>query len=505
MTSWGGYDGHLRVGIDWTISPSSPSHSDTSVSVTWRYYVDTDGWNFDDDETLHESATNWGGTADGFHNGSSGSAILVGTHQETYGISYNSGNVSASANLTGAYNGATPSHSVTVSLPNRPVATPSNGEGVTASSITTSSALLSWGAPDDNGGADVDEYELQVSTGSGFSSPAYDVTFSETGSASHTATGLNANTTYYARVRAHNSAGWGDWTSSTACKFTTSAGTPSTPLSLAYSTRSQTTMTVTWRASSTNGGGSITYTVECSPASDFSVSELVGNPTDTTYEFTGLTPDTPYYFRVKAVNSGGTSGWSSLLTEATLATNTYSDDGDLMTMIQNFASAVADKFVHLGTFVHRGRTTETVWPNAVTTYPWMNVQVGSLCTQPDPPTWNSGASNGVTQIVINYPGTYLIEYAQRFPGNVGGDFEQLIYVNSAPAPLSTSGKGGTSQPVKVATNEHGAMRTISCVRKLGVGDTVGFGIFNNEGASDNDSTANNSDLFCWARVTMIGF
>ena len=315
--NWGSYNGHLRVGIAHSISPSSPSHSDTTVKVTWDYYVGTDGWNFSgDSSTLHENCDGWGGTNDNFTNNLSSGHMKVGSHTETYSIDYSSGSKSASASLSGAYNGASPSHSVSVNLPDRPVATPSAGEAVTFVSATTTTADLTWDAPDDNGGSGVDQYQLQVSTGSGFSSSSidYDSTFSGTGAESHTATGLTPNTHYYARVRAHNSAGWGDWTSSTYCQFTTDGGVPAAPDTPTRTNRTQNSITVSWPVVSGNGGGAVTYDVEC--YSDAGLTSLVDSATgltDTFYQFTGLSPNTEYWFRARASNADfGAGSWSGI-------------------------------------------------------------------------------------------------------------------------------------------------------------------------------------------------
>ena len=69
---------------------------------------------------------------------------------------------------------------------------------------------VSWTAPN-SGGASINKYTVQADTSSSFTSPDVSV---ETTSRSATLTGLDPATTYYIRVRAHNSIGAGAWSPS---------------------------------------------------------------------------------------------------------------------------------------------------------------------------------------------------------------------------------------------------------------------------------------------------
>jgi len=507
---WGPYNGHLRVGIDHTINPSSPSHSDTTVDVTWKYYVDSDGWNFNDPEVLHESADGWGGRDDSFTNNSSGASILVGTTTVTYSISYSSGSKSASANLTGAYNGATPSHSVTVNLPDRPVAAPSAGEAPYWDTLYTNKADVSWNAPTDNGGDTVDKYECQVATGSGFASSAIvvDDTVLGSGFTNHTVTGLNPNTHYYLRVRAHNSAGWGDWTSSTYCQFTTLAGGPSTPGTPSLVSRDTQSINLAWQGSDANGGGTVTYTVQCASDSGFTNIVNTGTTTATSMAFGGLASNTTFYFRVKASNSGGTSAYSATLTATTMAVPIYTDANDVMGKMNNLASAVADKFVHLGTYLFMGRPLTPTIAAGATLNPDMQQLMGAACTQPDPPTANMVGDGNSNIATINYPGTYLIEFAWHPPGVTAASendgYVTGILINGHAFPKTTDSHGGIERIDYAQPNSGGAYNTVMCVRQLVPGDTVGFYIYNHTSAAITLS-GGDSDVCMWYRITMIGF
>lgn len=502
---WGSYNGHLRVGIDHTVSPSNPSHSDTTVDVTWKFYLGTDGWNFSGDtSTLHESADGWGGTNTTFTNNLTSGDMLVDTKKITYSINYtNSGTKSASANLTGAYNGASPSKTSSVNLPERPIAAPSAGEAPAASSITSDGATITWDVPNDDGGDSVDNYEVQISTGSGFSSPVVDHTMGNT-TRSYTTTALNSNTGYYVRVRAHNSAGWGDWTGSTFCHFTTLAGLPGVPGTPAKTSSTQTSITVGWQAANSNGGGTITYTLDRATNSTFTTGLTTVTTTATSYTATGLTANTTYYFRVKSTNTLGTSAESGTLTAKTNPSLTYNDTGDYVTLVNNLASAVADKLVHLGIYMWRGKTGAT----SVQSTPVQAISMGTLIGSrgPDAPTYSGNLTNNA-DFIIQYPGVYEIEFFYRWDENVPTGthrFEEHIYINGNDTPSTTVNGGAVFTHTPTDQSSGTPVRGGTITRRLNVGDTVGWGLWQNTGVS-NVPPSPVTDLYTWAKVTLVGF
>ena len=100
---------------------------------------------------------------------------------------------------------------------------PETPTAVSAGSPTATSLNISWTAPANNGGATILDYKIEKSTdGTTWTSAA-------TGASSgHTVSGLSASTSYYFRVAARNSVGYGPFSdSSTAVSTSANAPAPS--------------------------------------------------------------------------------------------------------------------------------------------------------------------------------------------------------------------------------------------------------------------------------------
>ncbi|MCK9426779.1 MAG: carboxypeptidase regulatory-like domain-containing protein, partial [Ignavibacteriaceae bacterium] len=165
------------------------------------------------------------------------------------------------------------------------------------------SPTLTW-----NASATATSYTLQVSTQSNFSSFVYNQSVGNV--TSQQITGLSNSTPYYWRVSATNSYGTSSW--STPIWSFTILGTPPAAPTLATPANSAVDVaispTLTWNASAT----ATSYTLQVSTKSDFSsfvYNQSVGNLTSP--QITGLSNSTPYYWRVSAINSYGTSSWST--------------------------------------------------------------------------------------------------------------------------------------------------------------------------------------------------
>jgi aqualysin 1 len=179
------------------------------------------------------------------------------------------------------------------------LSSPSNG----ATQVATT-ANLSWIAV-----TGASSYRVQWSLTSDFSSLSGEQTVTGT---SLSVAGLSNATTYYWRVNAANSVGSSDW--STVWSFSTaSAVTLTAPVLVSPAdgaTGLGTNVKLVWNKVT----GAATYQLQVSTAADFSTTVLSRtNLTGTTLTVTKLRTRTKYYWRLRAVNSTGStaSAWST--------------------------------------------------------------------------------------------------------------------------------------------------------------------------------------------------
>lgn len=183
---------------------------------------------------------------------------------------------------------------------------PSSPTGLSFSSVTGTSMVLSWNTPSDTGGLPVTGYVVQRALNSGFSSGLVTTNVSGT---SLSFTGLAAVTTYYFRVAAVNSAGTSGY-SSTASRATV-AGPPGAPVAPTVDNITSSSAVVSYAPPSDNGGATVTgYDVQRSTSAGFTTGLATTSVTGLSCTFSGLSPGVTYYVRVRAKNSAGAGAWS---------------------------------------------------------------------------------------------------------------------------------------------------------------------------------------------------
>lgn len=205
--SWGAWEDSggngMRVGLD--VSWEAISHSETAATCTIEIWTEN-RYAYSDSQVL-----NYGGSISGstsFSNTSGGGAVKRATKTYTYDYASTSygtspGTRTFSASLSGAYNGVTPSKSVTTTIPPRPIAAPAAPTNVAVSRVSDTTTKLTWtnkstsGEPWTNVDVDWD--------------PANDGTWLNKATlgnvSSYSDSGTAANSEYRYRVRATNSAG----------------------------------------------------------------------------------------------------------------------------------------------------------------------------------------------------------------------------------------------------------------------------------------------------------
>ena len=184
-------------------------------------------------------------------------------------------------------------------LPQEPGPTaPSN---LTATAASSSQINLSWTDNSNNETGFKVERSPDGSTGwTEIATPTANTT-------TYQNTGLTASTTYYYRVRAYNGSGNSGY--SNTANATTSGTLPAAPSTLTATAASSSQINLSWTDNSNNETG---FKVERSPDGSTGWTEIA-TPTanTTTYQNTGLTASTTYYYRVRAYNGSGNSGYSN--------------------------------------------------------------------------------------------------------------------------------------------------------------------------------------------------
>lgn len=201
----------MRVGID-DSSSSAVATGSTSFTVTFDIYTGNQ-YNYSDTQTL-----NWSSCASGSLSFSNSQATGTSTERKTvtcthtyaagsYGTS--PGSLTISANVAGTYNGSTPTHARTITIPARPYAAPYAPTGVTATRNSDTQATIAGTHPTD-AQHPKDSMSVQMSTYSGSTWGAASNVYTGTGT-SYVKTGLSANRIYKFEMRLNNTVGSSAW------------------------------------------------------------------------------------------------------------------------------------------------------------------------------------------------------------------------------------------------------------------------------------------------------
>jgi titin len=189
---------------------------------------------------------------------------------------------------------------------------PGPPSALTATAAGSSAIDLRWSAPRNPGSSAIIGYRIErSSTRTGGWRDLED----DTGNTRTTYqdTGLSPNTTYYYRVSAINSFATGD--PSNVDDATTEPDVPNAPGRLTAQARGISVIELAWRAPSSSGTSRVTgYQIQWSRRATGGWDDLeddTGN-TRTTYEDTGLAPNTTRHYRVRAISRAGSGAWSNV-------------------------------------------------------------------------------------------------------------------------------------------------------------------------------------------------
>lgn len=187
-------------------------------------------------------------------------------------------------------------------IPSAPSAAP------TFSSVGSSGFTVNWNAATGATG-----YRLDIDDNSDFSSPVSGYNNLAVAGTSQAVTGLNASTTYYARVRTENYAGTSNHSSSGTQATTSAATVPAAP-TITGITPGNGELSVAFTAGSDGGSGITNYKYSINGGSSFTA--VSPGATTSPITITGLNNGTPYNVQIRAVNAVG-DGTATASTAAT--------------------------------------------------------------------------------------------------------------------------------------------------------------------------------------------
>ena len=181
---------------------------------------------------------------------------------------------------------------------------PNQVTGLSASAASATQINLSWNNPTGTEAG----YKIMRASSSGGS-------FSQiatTASTSYSNTGLSASTAYFYKVKAYTSPG-GDGALSSEATATTTTGPPGQVTGLAVAAASTTQLNLSWSATT----NATSYKVERSVSSGSGFSQIA-TPSSNSYNDTGRSVGTRYYYKVRATNGDGDGSYSSEANSFTL-------------------------------------------------------------------------------------------------------------------------------------------------------------------------------------------
>ena len=167
---------------------------------------------------------------------------------------------------------------------------------------------LQWEPPFNDGGAEISEYELHVSTDGTANSYTRLASLTATGR-SYTHSGLQPGDERYYQLRARNQAGWGEFSEDASAATLTAV--PATP-DLTAQANGSSEIKLSWTKPDDRGSDILSYQLQQSD--DGNVwSDLDGNISagDTEYAHAGLSGGTTKHYRIRAFNGNGAGEWSA--------------------------------------------------------------------------------------------------------------------------------------------------------------------------------------------------
>lgn len=262
------------------------------------------------------------------------------------------------------------------------------------------------------------------------------------GTTSYNDTTASANTSYDYRVKATNGAG--------SSSYATASGArtyPGAPTGLSATAASSSQIDLSWSAPS---GGATSYKIERSPTGTGSWTEIATGITATSYSSTGLSASTTYYYRVRATNATGDSGYSGN------ANATTSSGATVPAQVTGLsASAASSSAIDLSWSAASGATSYKVERSPDGSTGWTQIASGVVST--------SYGDTGLTASTIYY---YRVRATNaQGDGSYSTSASATTSAAAPPAPIVTI----SARPVTAAEYKL-IVRSPAGVKKREIGD-----------------------------------
>ncbi len=317
VSTWGGSAGNCTAVPSVPGTPSGTGTSTTAISVTWG--ASTAGSSCTVSYNLFRSTTS-GFTpsssnqiASGLNSASYADSGLTASTTYYYVVESADGDGSSAASTQGSGATLAPACSAVTVAPT----------GLLAAATSTTAIGLNWTAPTPPANCTVSSYTIYGGT---TSNPTTVIASGVTGT-SYTNSGLTPSTTYYYTVAAVDAYGTSPVSTqaSTATLTPSCSAAPNAPTGLTATATSSSAITVSWSA--------VTPPANCSISSYTVYGGTTANPTTvissgstaTSFNNTGLSASTTYYYVVKAIDAYGTSVASTQTSTATQASGSGTD------------------------------------------------------------------------------------------------------------------------------------------------------------------------------------
>lgn len=450
---WGAWEysggNGMRVGIE--VTASAVSHTSDSVKFTVKVYTDNQ-YSYNDGQTLSYGGAIGGSTSYTNNDGSTAQLRATKTYTYTYGANeYGSspGNRTFSATVSGAYNGVTPSKSVTKAIPARPIAAPATPSGAALERLSDSTLRATW-SNNSTSGEPYESMELQKwnQIGGDWASQNLGVV------TTHDTSAL-AYRRYRVRVRAKNSAGTSGWAYSNYEQTT-----PASPTNATVTKASTTSVTISWSNTIVED---YDYTLELEQSVDGGVWTLIDTlPGGTTsVSRTGLTPGAVYQFRVRNKSTVGDTTYSGYSTTGTIQLQAPPAAPTIGSVVRNSDTSMTLDWTNNATVdapydsitVQRWDNVDNIW-TTVASIPGSSVNVTDTST------------------VANRKYRYQIRANNSAGSSAWVQYDYIYTTPDAPSQVEAEYTGGTAITVSWVTNASYLERTVTVTPyKNGVAET----------------------------------